>query len=242
MDKKKAEFEYRQAVRSRNVALMNAIVNTAAAITSALTVAPPLGLILASIVGAMGGLQVGAIIKTPLPELPGRETGGYLDVQRAQDGKRFRAKHDPRKRGYVSTPTIIAGEKQGSSEYIVSDAGVNNPTIRPILDILEMGRLNGNLSTINLPAILESTRTYPGRQQGGYISDMSGNNPSSNQPSSAPAQDPALLEIIRQNTIVMAALKTRLEKPIKSTVALHGRGGFYETMEEDTRLKNNANL
>lgn len=242
LDKKKAEFEYRQAVRSRNVALMNAIVNTAAAITSALTVAPPLGLILASIVGAMGGLQVGAIIKTPLPELPGRETGGYLDVQRAQDGKRFRAKHDPRKRGYVSTPTIIAGEKQGSSEYIVSDAGVNNPTIRPILDILEMGRLNGNLSTINLPAILESTRTYPGRQQGGYISDMSGNNPSSNQPSSAPAQDPALLEIIRQNTIVMAALKTRLEKPIKSTVALHGRGGFYETMEEDTRLKNNANL
>ncbi|KAF5060796.1 Phage-related minor tail protein [anaerobic digester metagenome] len=242
LDRKKAEFEYRNAVRSRNVALMNAIVNTATAITSALTVAPPLGIILASIVGAMGGLQVGAILKTPLPELPGRETGGYLDVQRQQDGKRFRAKHDPRKRGYVSTPTIIAGEKRGSSEYIVSDAGVNNPTIRPILDILEMGRLNGNLSTINLPAILESTRTYPGRQQGGYISDMSGNNPSSNQPAAAPAQDPALLEIIRQNTIVMAALKTRLEKPIKSTVALHGRGGFYETMEEDTRLKNNANL
>jgi len=242
LDRKKAEFEYRNAVRSRNVALMNAIVNTATAITSALTVAPPLGIILASIVGAMGGLQVGAILKTPLPELPGRETGGYLDVQRQQDGKRFRAKHDPRKRGYVSTPTIIAGEKRGSSEYIVSDAGVNNPTIRPILDILEMGRLNGNLSTINLPAILESARTYPGRQQGGYISDMSGNNPSSNQPAAAPAQDPALLEIIRQNTIVMAALKTRLEKPIKSTVALHGRGGFYETMEEDTRLKNNANL
>jgi hypothetical protein len=190
LDRKKAEFEYRNAVRSRNVALMNAIVNTATAITSALTVAPPLGIILASIVGAMGGLQVGAILKTPLPELPGRETGGYLDVQRQQDGKRFRAKHDPRKRGYVSTPTIIAGEKRGSSEYIVSDAGVNNPTIRPILDILEMGRLNGNLSTINLPAILESTRTYPGRQQGGYISDMSGNNPSSNQPAAAPAQDP----------------------------------------------------
>lgn len=242
LDKKKAEFEYRQAVRSRNVALMNAIVNTAAAITSALTVAPPLGLILASIVGAMGGLQVGAIIKTPLPELPGRETGGYLDVQRQQDGKRFRAKHDPRKRGYVSTPTIIAGEKQGSSEYIVSDAGVNNPTIRPILDILEMGRLNGNLSTINLPAILESTRTYPGRQQGGYISDITGNTSSNSQPVDALAQDPGLLEIIRQNTIVMAALKTRLEKPITSTVALHGRGGLYETMDEDNRLKNNANL
>ncbi len=52
---------------------MNAIVNTASAITSALKVAPVLGIILAGIVGAMGAFQIGAIMKSFQPELPGRE-------------------------------------------------------------------------------------------------------------------------------------------------------------------------
>lgn len=240
LDKKKAEFEYNQAVRSRNIALMSAMVNTANAVTSALTVAPPLGIILASIVGATGAIQVGTIINTPLPEIPGREFGGYLDVKRQQDGKRYKAKNQPLKRGYVSTPTVITAEKPGSSEYIVSDDGVSNPTIRPVLDILEMARQNGNLATINLPAILESTQTYPGRQQGGYVSDST--LLKRKEPVRTPEKDPALAEIIRQNTLIMSALKAQLEKPITSTVALHGRQGLYEAMDEDSRLKSNANL
>lgn len=240
LDKKKAEFEYNSAVRSRNIALMSAIVNTANAVTSALGVAPPLGIILASIVGAMGAIQIGTIINTPLPEIPGRESGGYLDVTRQQDGKRFKAKNQPLKRGYVSNPTVITAEKPGSKEYIVSDDGVSNPTIRPVLDILEMARQNGNLATINLPAILESTQTYPGRQQGGYISDSTLlKRKEIPKPS---AKDPELLELIRQNNSIMAALKAQLEKPITSTVALHGRKGLYEVMDEDSRLKSNANL
>ncbi len=242
LDRKKAEFEYRNAVRARNMALMNAIVNTATAITSALTISPPLGIILAGIVGALGAYQIATIIKTPLPELPGKEEGGFLEVARAQDGKRFRAKHNPGKRGYVSTPTVITGEKPGSSEYIVSDAGVNNPTVRPILDILEMARLNGNLATLNLPAILESTRTYTGKQQGGYISDMTSQKPTRQPEHSSPISDHYLLDIIRQNTSVMASLRSRLDKPISSTVALHGRNGLYEKLEEDSKLKNNASL
>ncbi|MBK6964588.1 MAG: hypothetical protein IPH20_11800 [Bacteroidales bacterium] len=119
---------------------------------------------------------------------------------------------------------------------------MNNPTVRPILDILEMARLNGNLATLNLPAILESTRTYPGRQQGGYISVLNGRASGRNQPSSAPVKDTAMLEVIRQNTVIMAALKSRLDKPIESKVALHGRGGLYDVMDEDAQLKNNANL
>jgi TP901 family phage tail tape measure protein len=242
LEGRKAQMERRNAIRARNVAIMEAIVNTASAVTSALKVAPPLGLILAGIVGGLGAFQIGKIIGTPLPTIEGKEDGGFLDVKRAQDGKFFRAKKDPGKRGYVSTPTVITGEKAGSSEYIVSDAGVSNPTVRPILDILEMARLNGNLSTINLPAILESTQTYPGRQSGGYVSDITKIAPGGNQSPAAPAQDPALLEIIRQNTIIMASLKARLDKGIESKVALHGRGGLYDVMEEDAQLKRNANF
>jgi TP901 family phage tail tape measure protein len=242
LEGRKAQMERRNAIRARNVAIMEAIVNTASAVTSALKVAPPLGLILAGIVGGLGAFQIGKIIGTPLPTIEGKEDGGFLDVKRAQDGKLFRAKKDPGKRGYVSTPTVITGEKAGSSEYIVSDVGVNNPTVKPILDILEMARLNGNLSSINLPAILESTQTYPGRQSGGYISEITRSAPGGNQSPAAPAQDPALLEIIRQNTIIMAALKARLDKGIESKVALHGRGGLYDVMDEDAQLKKNANF
>lgn len=240
LDKKKAEFEYLNAIRSRNTALHSAIINTANAVTAALSIPPPLGLTLAGIVGALGAIQIATISSTPLPEIPGMETGGFLDVFRQQDGKRFKAKNNPSKRGYVSTPTVITAEKPGSKEYIVSDAGVSNPTVRPVLDILEMARQDGTLATLNLPAILESTRTYPGREQGGYVSNST-SSPRKEIPK-IPNQDNELLEIVRQNIAVMSSLKARLDKPITSTVALHGRQGLYEVMEEDSKLKSNANL
>jgi len=238
LNRRKSELERKNAIRARNIALMEAIVNTASAITSALKI-PVLGIALAAIVGALGAFQISKIVSTPLP---GKEEGGFLDVERTQDGKHFKAKNDPGKRGYVSTPTVITGEKPGSKEYIVPDEGVNNPTISPVLDMLEMARQNGNLATINLPAIMESTRTYPGRQQGGYISDITGKTSGKYQASATPVQDSILLETLRQNTMVMQALKARLNEPIESTVALHGRKGLYELMNEDEILKNNANL
>ncbi len=238
LDAKKRILERKQAQRTRNIAIMEAIVNTASAVTSALKVPPPLGIALAAIVGAMGMFQIGKIVNT---SVPGMEAGGFLDVQREQDGKRFRAKNQPGKRGYVSSPTVITGEKSGFSEYIVPDQGVSNPTVKPVLDILEMARMNGTLSTINLPAILDSTRTYPGRQQGGYISDVA-ISASKNSGNASSSNEAILLSIIQQNTVAMNKLNTRLEKPIESKVALHGRGGLYEMMDEDSLLKDNANF
>lgn len=239
LNTRKAKMERDQARRTRNIAMMEAIVNTASAVTSALKVAPPLGFVLAGLVGAMGLLQIGKIANT---SVAGMEDGGYLDVTRQQDGKRFRAKNQPGKRGYVSSPTVITGEKSGFPEYIVPDQGVSNPTVKPVLDILEMARMNGTLSTINLPAILGSTRTYPGRQQGGYISDIAGSASGKSSGNTSGSNEAALLSIIQQNTVAMNKLNARLEKPIESKVALHGRGGLYEMMDEDSLLKDNANF
>lgn len=238
LDKKKAELEYRAAVRARNIAVMEAIVNTALAVTSALTVKPPLGIALAAIVGAMGALQVGAILSTPLPEVPGKEEGGYLDVTRQQDGKKFRAKKDPAKRGWVSTPTVITGES--GLEYVMPDDATKNPTIKPILDILEMARMDGSLATLNLPAILQSNLSYSGRQSGGYVSNVTV--PSGQAPTAVTHQDPALLELLKANTAIMQQLASKLENPIKAEVALYGRRGIYEKMEEGEKLNNNVNL
>ena len=57
----------------------------------------------------------------------GREEGGWLDVEREQDGKRFHAKYDPKKRGYVNQPTVIVGEGPRPKEWIASNEAVENP-------------------------------------------------------------------------------------------------------------------
>lgn len=44
----------------------------------------------------------------------GYEDGGYTDVIRAQDGRRFRAKVNPRGRGYIDGPELLVGEKAGN--------------------------------------------------------------------------------------------------------------------------------
>jgi len=52
-----------------------------------------------------------------------------------------------------------------ANEYVVPAEGVNNPQLRPFLDIIEMARLNGNLPRLN-PAI--HTTGFSGFHPGGY--------------------------------------------------------------------------
>ncbi len=235
-ERKKAIFDRNAAIRERNIALMSAIVNTSVAVTKALP-----NLILAALVGAAGAFQIGTILSTPLPEMPGAEEGGFINVRRSQDQKTFRSVFSPRKRGYVSGPTIIVGEKPNSSEYVVSDAGVNNPTVRPVLDILEMARQNGNLAQINLPAILQSMYpSFSGREKGGYA-DIQNSEPvkfaSIQNDSNA-----MMMELIRQNTLVMQDLRNKLGEKLTAEVSLKGKNGILERMQELESLTDNANL
>jgi len=235
-ERKKAKFDRDAAVRERNIALMSAIVNTSVAVTKALP-----NLILAALVGAAGAFQIGTILSTPLPEMPGAEEGGFINVRRSQDGKLFNAKHDPRKRGYVSGATIIVGEKPNSSEYVVSDAGVNNPTVRPVLDILEMARQNGNLAQINLPAILNSMYpSFSGRERGGYA-DIQNSEPAKYH-SIQNDSNTMMMELIRQNTLVMQDLRNKLGEKLTAEVSLKGKNGILERMQELESLTDNANL
>ena len=111
-NKKKAETEYKQAKREKQMNIVTSLMNTAGAITAALkNPGGPAGIVLASIVGAMGAIQTGMILKQPLPS-KGFEDG-YINIQREQDGKNFRAKKGGvAKTGLVSQPThFLAGEQ-----------------------------------------------------------------------------------------------------------------------------------
>jgi len=243
---KKAQFDYDSAVRQRNVAFMGALVNTALGVTKALAELGPFGIPMAIAIGAMGALQAGAILATPLPELPGKETGGYIDVTRAQDGKRFRAKHDPDKRGFVNAPTVITGEN--GEEYITPEEGVNNPTVRPVLDILEMARQNKSLATLDFAKAYASTtlsnrNSMSGRESGGRFN--SARFDSAQRPGTANLiqnYDSEIKAILKENISVIRDLKTKLEDPIQTYVTVHGKNGLSEKLKEYESLKNNASL
>lgn len=115
LDLKKANLEYKQAKRQRTMNIANAISGTALAVINALQTKPflPMGPIMAGVAGAMGALQIGTILKTPLPTR-GYEDGlygDYVDVQREQDGKKFRPKYAGKlKSGLVSQNSLMVAE------------------------------------------------------------------------------------------------------------------------------------
>lgn len=236
MAKKRARMEYDQAKRERNIAISNAIANTAVAVTKVLAQGGIAGIVLAAVVGAMGALQLATIMRQPLPSLAGREDGGYL-VRRSQDGKKFNATYDPAKRGYVHRPTVITGED--GSEFVASNQAVQNPSVKPVLDIIDTAQRNGTISTLRLEKVLPRGReiraSIPGRQSGGAILQ-------------APSTSVSSAELSAMNLTIERANKTmdRLERTIangiEAKVALIGKDGFYEKDAEYKSIQKNANL
>ena len=108
--------------------------------------------------GATGGTRV----------LTGREKGGYITVRRRQDGKLFSdVEVDPDRRGYIDRPTVIVGEGARSKEWVASNAAVENPTVSPILDIIDRAQRAGSIRTLDLNRVIRSRLT--GYADGGDI-------------------------------------------------------------------------
>ncbi len=173
----------------------------------------------------------------------GYEKGGQIDVVRSQDGKPFRAKYEPGRRGFVSRPTVITGE--GGREYIIPREGVENPTIRPVIDLLESARVTGNLPTVNLEAALPAT--MPGRQRGGFAGQ--GDHTGGTDTSGAIQAYEQLKNLIEESNTVnselkatITDLKNQLQQPIRADVSLVGRGGFNEAQDRYEAMKRNVYL
>ena len=116
-----------------------------------------------------GGSSSSSTSGMPMRVASGREDGGYIDVEREQDGKRFRAMHEPRRRGYVDRPTVIVGDGPAgrSREWVASNDALSNPTVAPIIRMLDAAQLSGQIRTIDMGAVLR--RRLVGHQSGGYI-------------------------------------------------------------------------
>jgi len=84
---KRTALRKEQAKQEKAMALMNAIINTAAGITAALTMPPPMSFIMAAITGAMGAAQIGLIAATPIPAAEGALIKGSREGTLMQAGE-----------------------------------------------------------------------------------------------------------------------------------------------------------
>lgn len=240
LDRERAIIARKQAVRERNVALASAVINTAAGVARALKDYPyPASAIIGALVGVLGAVQIGSIAAQPLPQIPGAESGGFIDVVRSQDRKMFRAKYEPNKRGYVDRPTVLTGES--GRELVASNEAYNNPTIRPVLDIIDTAQRNGSISTVNLSRILQDRAPLSrvrGAQQGGMIDERETTS-SQSAVASNPNQD--LVALIRQTNEINLKLSRQIEDGIEASVSLLGKKGFYEADDEYQDVLNDIN-
>lgn len=98
----------------------------------------------------------------------GRESGGRIDVEREQDGKHFNAEFSPGKRGYIDKPTVIVGEgpRGKSKEWVASNAALENPTIAPLINLMDAAQRAGQIRTFDMNKYLMAMQ---GRALGGSI-------------------------------------------------------------------------
>lgn len=227
---KREEMEIKQAKRTKALNLVQSIINTALSVTK--TIAQwgwPAGAAPAAMVAAFGAAQTALIAAQPI----GAEEGGFVNTRRAQDGKAFKARLSPDKRGFVSSPTVLVGENGG--EYVIPADGLRNPTLLPFVATMEEARKAGTLKSLNFEAV------YPvgaaiGRESGGFTGNVSsgavastGSATSAGLPTSS-ATDEKLLEAIE-------LLNKRLSVPIKADVSMLGKNGIIEQTEKYNRAK-----
>lgn len=185
---KKLDIEKKYADVQFAIKASEILANTALAITMALAQLGPIaGPIAAALMGATGAIQLAAAnaerqkvknmtlsgtssSKHGTRVAIGRESGGKIDVKRAQDGKFFpNAHYDPDARGFIDHPTVIVGEGPTgrSKEWVASNAAVENPTVAPILNLLDKAQQAGTIRTLDLNQVIRTRMA--GFSSGGSI-------------------------------------------------------------------------
>lgn len=226
------ELQLKQAKRNKQLQLTQAIINTALSVTMALaSSAPPANFIMAALVAAMGAAEIALIASTPITT--GYAEGGLvgpdgkpMDVTRLQDGRRFKARLSPAKRGFISSPTVLVSEN--GQEYVIPAEGLDNPTLLPFINTLETARRNGRLKDLDFGAVFPPP--VAGRASGGSVSGETV------LVSDAPSRM-SYAGVDNEMKRIMKQLLKRLETPIEAKVSMLGRNGIVEQTERYNRMK-----
>lgn len=124
------------------------------------------------------------------------------------------------------TPSGSWDEPKGivhSNEFVGNRYATANPTVRPVLDIIDYAQRNGSISSLNLPAVMAASQ---GNTQ---IINRNSSSTINNNGGGAVASDPELALLIKQ-------LNERLSQPIEAVV--RGNSDYYR---EHSRIMDKYN-
>ncbi len=126
---KKRKVAHDEAVRQKAISIVQAIINTAQAITAAMTV-PYVGMALAIVAGVLGAAQVALIAATPIPEA----AKGRYSVIGEQSKKRYRdVAFEESLTGIPGTPLLI----NETGDELVIDPATTKKLIREAPYVIE---------------------------------------------------------------------------------------------------------
>ena len=231
------ELQLKQAKRNKTMQLTQAIINTALGVTTTLAQwGVPWGLIPAGIMAAMGAAEIAMIASTPVTT--GAEEGGPQFVEREQDGRRFKARLDPDRRGFIGSPTVLVGEN--GEEYVIPHEGVENPTLTPILNSIETARKNGTLRSLDFSAVYPVVRAA-GMESGGAVRGADAVAMSSGQ---GAAVRPGADDSGERKRLAEAVEKLNdiLKSPIRADVSMLGKNGLVEQQKRYERYRKRGNI
>jgi hypothetical protein len=145
--KKEAAIKLAAWKKEKNAALSQAAINGALAITKTFATYgfTPAAWVAAAAQGVSTAAQIAVIASQKPPEF---RKGGYTDQDASDD--------------------IPAGIVH-TNEFVANRYATQNPTVRPVLDMIDYAQRNGSISTLNLPAMIKSV----GYKSGGYVQNAS---------------------------------------------------------------------
>ena len=201
LDAKQTEIEAKQAKRKKQMAISQALINTALAVTSALQTWPVwLGIALAATVGGMGAAQVATIMAQP----DGFKSGGFTSPGNDDD-----------EAGIVH-----------ANEFVATADAVRNPTVLPVLRMIDKAQREGTVRTLDLSALSRSSASLSGNTVSTSVTDNSGFT------ATGSTADPEMKELLRRNIEMMQVLADkRIEIP------WYGKGGIDEKMKKATKYE-----
>ncbi len=225
MAAKKRKIARDEAIRQKAISLVQAIINTAQAITAALTV-PYVGIALAVVAGIMGAAQVALIAATPVPEA----ARGRYDVIGQDDKKRYRSvPYQDSFFGIPGSPLLI----NETGDEIVIDPETTKRLKRSapgILDAINQARTSEPTGRVILPRSPANNMNFRSD-----IPDMLMRSPQ-RMPGSAREQNatadspPVIVNTDNSGLLdVIDRLNSNLEKGIRSTIN-------YDHLEKELQM------
>jgi len=191
----KALFLMQQAAAIGQIIFSTAIANAKAVAASPLTFGQPW----VTINTISAGVSIASVIAQAITGSKGKAEGGYTEPG---------GKYEPA--GIVH-----------KGEYVIPQEGVNNPRLRPMINMFEMARRNNSLARLDLRPVVQTVGSTNGYASGGNTTIQSSSSPVERQP------------VIQSNSGLESAinrLNAHLDKGI--AISKYGRNSLSDAMKD----------